>query len=58
MKERPLYCPDLKEDETCPACGASPERGVCQAIRSGPAPRPLVEIILVHRDTGKPVVFD
>jgi hypothetical protein len=58
MKERPLYCPDLKDDEDCPACGATAEHGVCQAIRNGPAPKPLVEIILTHRDTGKPVVFD
>ena len=56
--DRPLYCPDLKEDEDCPACGATVERGVCRAINSGPEPRPLVEIILVHRATGKPVTFE
>ncbi len=53
--ERPLYCPDLKDDETCPACGASPERGVCRAINSGPPPKPLVEVILIDKRTGKPV---
>ena len=52
---RPMYCPDLKEDEDCPACGATvkgddPVGGVCQARLSGPAPTPLVEIIMVRRD--------
>ncbi len=47
---RPLYCPDLKDDEECPACGATAERGVCRAINSGPPPRPLVELVLVHRN--------
>ncbi len=55
MKERPLYCPDLKDDEDCPACGATAERGVCQAIRRGPAPKPLVEVILIDKRTGGPV---
>ena len=54
--ERPLYCPpDLKEDEDCPACGATPEREVCRAIHNGPEPKPLVEFILVHKATGEPV---
>ena len=53
MKERPLYCPDLKEDEDCPACGATAERGVCQAIRRGPEPRQLVELVLVRKETGE-----
>ncbi len=53
IKDRPLYCPDLKDDEDCPACDATVERGVCLAIRSGPEPRPLVELVLVHRNTGE-----
>lgn len=54
----PLYCPDgLREDEICPACGADPRPAVphnyCRARRSGPAPRKLLELILVHKDTGE-----
>ena len=54
MSDGPLYCPDdLREDEVCPACGADPETGACQAIYSGPEPRPLVELILIDKATGK-----
>lgn len=60
---RPDYCPDDMSEETddpCPACGATvsgkdPVRGVCQARHNGPRPRPLVELILVRRDTGERV---
>ena len=48
-----LYCPDeLDPDKPCPACGEPPE-GACRAIYNRPEPRPLVELILVHRDTGE-----
>lgn len=55
-----LYCPDdLSEDADCPACGASPLPCVpgnwCHALHNGPRPRPLVSIILTHRDTGEPI---
>ncbi len=53
--DRPDYCPDLNEDEDCPACGATvdgndPVRGICQAKHSGPVPKPLVELILIRRN--------
>lgn len=56
----PAYCPDgLGEDEICPACGADPRPAVpnnwCRALHSGRAPRPLLSIILTHRDTGEPI---
>lgn len=56
----PRYCPDdLSEDVICPACGADPRPAVprnwCRARNNGPAPRPLVQIILTHRDTGEPI---
>lgn len=55
---RQLYCPCENETpDPCPACGATvagndPVRGVCQALR-GRQPQPLVELVLVHRDTGQ-----
>ena len=60
MADRPLYCPPLDENLSCPECGATvegndPVQGVCQAIRSGPAPKPLVEIVLIDQKTGKVV---
>jgi len=52
---RPDYCPDdLKEGESCHACGEPPD-GVCRARYSGPAPRPLVELVLIDKRTGKVV---
>jgi hypothetical protein len=55
----PDYCPsDLDEGEVCPACGATPwlsENCACRARHNGPAPRPLLQIILTHRDTGEPI---
>jgi hypothetical protein len=56
----PRYCPDgLSEDEICPACGADPRpavpRNYCRALRNGPAPRPLVRVTLVHKETGEPI---
>ena len=48
-----LCCPDLKEDEDCPACGATPEHGVCQAINNGPKPYSLVKLVLIDKRTGK-----
>lgn len=52
---RPEYCPsDLSEDEDCPACGATPERGVCKARNPYPKIKPLVEVVLVRRETVWP----
>ncbi len=49
-KTEVLYCPvELKPDEDCPACGAGPESGICQAKYRGPPPEELVRIILVER---------
>lgn len=57
---RPEYCP-CEDDapDPCPACGATVKgddkvRGICQALR-GPRLRPLVEVILTHKATGKPI---
>ena len=60
MMTRPDYCPDLAENDDCPACGATvegndPVNGVCQARFSGPEPKPLVELILIDRRTGERV---
>lgn len=52
----PEYCPDdLTDDEICPACGASPDLGggVCLARKWWSPLRPLVELVLVNRKTGK-----
>lgn len=60
---RPEYCmiPDEGQpgwDAACPGCGATiegndPVRGICQARRSGPPPRPLLEFVLVDKRTGE-----
>ncbi len=55
---RPDYCPDLKEDEDCPACGATvkgddPVRGICQARFNGPTPKPLLEFVLIDKRDGE-----
>lgn len=53
--QRPEYCGAVGEDvEQCPTCPATVSgndivHGVCQALRSGPPPKPLVEITLVKR---------
>ena len=54
--DRPEYCPCVDEQThpVCPACpatvaGNDPVHGVCQAKRSGPPPRPLIELVLIHR---------
>lgn len=60
---RPEWCSDDLDDtkdDPCPLCGATPSgkdpvRGVCQAWHNRPRPRPLVELILVRRDTGERV---
>lgn len=44
----PEYCLATDEQTTC-ACGATPERGICRARKSGPAPRPYLEVVLVPR---------
>ncbi len=52
----PDYCPDgLTEEVECPACGAAAWRAgeYCLARHNGPRPRALVDLILVHRDTGE-----
>lgn len=58
MAKRPLYCSADDESVPCPACGATadgndPVRGVCQAIRMGPPPEPLVQVVLVDKRTGE-----
>ena len=55
---RPDYCPDdLREDEICPACGADPRPCVrhnwCNARHNGPRPRPLIQLVLIEKETGK-----
>lgn len=56
---RPKYCPCENEmPDPCPACGATVAgndkvKGACQAIFNRPAPRPLVELILVDKYTGE-----
>ncbi len=53
-RQRPEYCGAHDEALDCPVCPATVSgndivRGVCQAIKSGPAPRPLVELVVVRR---------
>ena len=60
---RPEYCMIPDEglpgcEGPCPGCGATlagndPVRGVCQARRDGRPPRPLVELVLIDKRTGK-----
>jgi hypothetical protein len=52
---RPDYCPDdLREDEICPACGASVENLLaCNARFNGRRGRPLLEFVLVDKQTGE-----
>lgn len=58
---RPDYCPCREETpDPCPACGATvsgddPVRGVCQARKSGPPPSPMVQLILIDKETGEVV---
>jgi hypothetical protein len=58
---RPEYCPcDNDLPDPCPACGATvkgndPVHGLCQARTNRPEPKPYLRIILVDRDTGKPI---
>lgn len=57
MGDRPEYCPDPLPDP-CPLCGATEGgddavNGVCQALRSGPMPGPLVDLVLIDKKTGK-----
>jgi len=52
--QRPEYCGATDEALPCPDCPATAAGddivgGVCQARRSGPAPRPLVELVTVPR---------
>jgi hypothetical protein len=54
--QRPEYCPCVDDEThpTCPVCPATVKgddivQGVCQAIKSGPPPRDLVEIVLVRK---------
>jgi hypothetical protein len=57
---RPKYCPCENETpDPCPACGATVEgkdkvRGVCQALY-GREPKPLVELILINKQTDQPI---
>jgi hypothetical protein len=44
----PEYCLAVDECTPC-ACGATPERGICRARKNGPAPQPLVEVVMVPR---------
>lgn len=57
MRERPQYCLAVDEQTPC-ACGATvegkdPVRGICQARRNYPAPTPLVELVLIDKDSGE-----
>lgn len=53
--QRPEYCGAMGEDvDCCPLCPATVTGndivgGVCQALRSGPAPKALVELVTVPR---------
>jgi hypothetical protein len=55
--QRPEYCRATEDCEQCPDCPATMSgkdivQGVCQAIKSGPPPRALVELIVVPRDAA------
>lgn len=56
---RPRYCPcENDTPDPCPACGASvngsdPVRGVCQAREARPAPKSLVQLVLIDKQSGK-----
>lgn len=55
--DRPEYCLAISEDLPC-ACGATasgkdPVHGVCQARTNRPRPEPLLEFVLVHKDTNE-----
>ena len=52
--QRPEYCGATDEALDCPVCPATVAgrdivHGVCQAVRSGRPPRPLVELVTVPR---------
>ena len=52
--QRPEYCGAHDETEPCPVCPATVSGndivgGVCQALRNRPAPRPLVELVVVPK---------
>lgn len=55
----PDYCPCNEEGpDPCPACGATVSgndqvNGVCQARYNRPAPRPLVQIVLIDKRDGE-----
>lgn len=54
--QRPEYCGAEDETQDCPVCPATISgndvvRGVCQALKSGRAPRPLVELVVVRATT-------
>jgi hypothetical protein len=62
-EQRPEYCPCVDEEThpTCPLCPATVAgkdivQGVCQARQRGPAPKELVQLVVVHRDTGERVL--
>ncbi len=58
---RPDYCPDMPDESLnlpCPACGAMPDGsdptgGVCQARYPYPRPKPLVELVLIDKETNE-----
>ena len=54
---RPRYCLAVDEDTPC-KCGATkegndPVNGVCQAQSLRPSPYPLIQMVLVHKETGE-----
>jgi hypothetical protein len=53
-RQRPEYCGATDEALDCPVCPATLAghdivRGVCQALRSGRPPSPLVELVTVRK---------
>jgi hypothetical protein len=58
--QRPEYCRATEDCEQCPDCPATMSGkdivdGACQALRGGPPPQPLVEIVLVPKSALAPV---
>lgn len=65
MAVRPDYCEADADDLAFPigphrpcVCGATvsgkdPVRGVCQARHNRPKPQPLVQIVLIDKETGE-----
>ena len=58
---RPMYCEAPPEETGLPCiCGATvegkdPVHGVCQALRSGPKPASIVQLVLIDKRAGEVV---